>query len=125
MVEPALAAGHWVVCDRFTDATFAYQGGGKGVPREFIQRLSEAAHPGLQPDRTLVFDCRYEVARERLAKTGRALDRFEKEDRDFFERVRAAYLAIARAEPQRVRIIDASLDPAAVRRALEPHLELG
>jgi dTMP kinase len=125
VIQPALAAGHWVVCDRFTDATFAYQGGGKGVPRDFIQRLSEAAHPGLQPDRTLVFDCRYEVARERLAKTGRALDRFEKEDRDFFERVRAAYLAIAKAEPQRVRIIDASLDPAAVRRALEPHLDLG
>ena len=124
VIEPALAAGHWVVCDRFTDATFAYQGCGKGVPRELIQRLSEAAHPGLQPDRTLVFDCRYEVARERLARTGRALDRFEKEDREFFERVRAAYLAIAKAEPQRVRVIDASLDPAAVRRALEPQLEL-
>ncbi len=124
VIRPALDAGHWVVCDRFTDATFAYQGAGKGVPDEFIRRLSEAAHPGLQPDRTVVFDCSYEVARKRLAATGRALDRFEQEDRGFFERVRAAYLAIAKAQPQRVRIIDASLDQAAVRKALERELAL-
>ena len=123
-IKPALEAGSWVVCDRFTDATFAYQGAGKGVPAEFIQRLADAAHPGLRPDLTLVFDCSYEVARQRLAASGKALDRFEREDRAFFERVRAAYLALAAAEPARVRIIDASKDPAAIRKALAPHLEL-
>src|SRR3954462_1758939 len=71
VIRPALEAGTWVVCDRFTDATYAYQGAGNGVPADFIRRLAEAAHPGLQPDRTLVFDCTYEVARERLAATGK------------------------------------------------------
>jgi dTMP kinase len=125
VIRPALEAGSWVVCDRFTDATLAYQGAGKGVPEDFIRRLGDAAHPGIAPDRTLVFDCSYDVARKRLAATGKALDRFEREDRAFFERVRAAYLALAKAEPQRVRIIDAEKDSAAVRRSIEPHLDQG
>jgi len=123
VIAPALAAGSWVVCDRFTDATVAYQGAGKGVPADFIDRLAHAAHAGLVPDRTLVFDCAYEVARERLALAGRQLDRFEREDRAFFERVRGAYLALAKAEPARVRVIDASQDIAAIRRALGQHLD--
>ena len=122
VIRPALEAGHWVVCDRFTDATLAYQGAGKGVPAEFIQRLAAAAHAGLQPDRTLVFDCSYEVARGRLAKAGRVLDRFEREDRAFFERVRGAYLAGAKAEPARIRVIDASVDLAAIRKAIAQEL---
>ena len=122
VIRPALDAGHWVVCDRFTDATFAYQGAGKGVPADVIERLSSAVHPGLQPWRTLVFDCSAEVARKRLAASGKALDRFEREAQDFFERVRKAYLDIARAEPGRVRVIDAGADVAAVRKAIEAGL---
>jgi dTMP kinase len=122
VIRPALEAGTWVVCDRFHDATFAYQGAGKGVPAELIARLGEAAHPGLAPDRTLVFDCSYEVARKRLADSGKKLDRFEREERAFFERVRAAYLERARGEPQRVRLIDAAADMASIRRSLEREL---
>ena len=122
VILPALSAGHWVVCDRFSDATRAYQGAGKGIPRELIERLCDATHAGLQPDRTLVFDCSYELARKRLAASGRPLDRFEREERAFFERVRSAYLDQAKAEPDRVRIIDASADVASVRKALERNL---
>ncbi|HWA39828.1 MAG TPA: dTMP kinase [Burkholderiales bacterium] len=122
VIRPALESGQWVVCDRFHDATAAYQGAGKGVAADFIERLGEAAHPGLRPDRTLVFDVPYEVSRERLAATGKALDRFEREDRAFFERVRAAYLARARAEPQRIRVIDATGDFPAIRKAIEASL---
>ena len=122
VIRPALDAGTWVVCDRFTDATVAYQGAGQGVPLELIERLGNAAHAGLAPDRTLVFDVPYEVARQRLAATGKKLDRFESEDRAFFERVRNAYLGRAKAEPGRVRVIDASGDPAQIRKTLEKHL---
>ena len=121
VIRPALQAGSWVVCDRFTDATYAYQGAGKGVSFEFIGRVGDAVHPGFRPDRTLVFDCNYEVARQRLS--GKTLDRFEREDRDFFERVRNAYLTRAKAEPERMRIIDASGDMAAVRKSIEKHLD--
>src|SRR5205085_4513407 len=69
VIQPALKAGHWVVCDRFTDATVAYQGAGNGVSADLIARLAEAAHPGLRPDLTLIFDCPYEISRERLAKS--------------------------------------------------------
>jgi dTMP kinase len=122
VIEPALAAGTWVVCDRFTDATAAYQGAGKGVPLELIEKLKALAHPGLEPQRTLVFDCPYEVAQERLAASRRNLDRFEREDRAFFERVRGAYLARAKAEPARMRVIDATADIAGIRAAIAEHL---
>jgi dTMP kinase len=125
VIRPALAAGSSVVCDRFYDATIAYQGAGKGVPLSLIERLGEAAHPGLRPDRTLVFDCSYEVARERLAASGKKLDRFEREDRAFFERVRDAYLARARAEPGRMRVIDAAADVTQIRKQLQQALALG
>jgi dTMP kinase len=120
VIRPALDAGTWVVCDRFSDATFAYQGAGKGVGADLIERLGAAAHGNLVPDRTLVFDCSYEISRKRLE--GKRLDRFEREDRAFFERVRAAYLARARAEPARVRVIDASAAVPEIRKALERHL---
>ena len=122
VIRPALQAGSWVVCDRFTDATVAYQGAGQGVSLELIERLGIAAHSGLVPDRTLVFDVPYDVARQRLAATGKQLDRFESQDRAFFDRVRNAYLERAKAEPARVRIIDASGDPAQIRKSLEKHL---
>ena len=108
VIAPALARGAWVVCDRFTDASFAYQGAGKGVPVERIRQLAQAAHPGLSPDQTLVFDCPYEISHSRLSNSGRELDRFEVEERAFFERVRAAYRALAVAEPGRVRLVDGS-----------------
>lgn len=122
VIRPALEGGRWVVCDRFTDATYAYQGAGQGVSFELIGRLGDAAHPGLRPDRTLLFDCSYEVSSKRLAASGKALDRFEREDRAFFERVRDTYLMRAKAEPDRVRVIDASAEPAQIRKALEKHL---
>jgi dTMP kinase len=119
VIQPALDAGSWVVCDRFFDATVAYQGAGKGVPEEFIERLREATHPGLSPDRTILFDCTYQVARRRLDASGKKLDRFEREDQAFFERVRTAYLARAKAEPQRIRVIDATADVVKIEKALE------
>jgi dTMP kinase len=122
VIRPALEAGSWVVCDRFSDATAAYQGAGKGVSGHLIASLAEAAHPGLLPERTLVFDCNYEVARARLSGSGKTLDRFEREDRAFFERVRAAYLERARAEPARLRVIDAAAPVSEIRKALERSL---
>ncbi len=122
VIRPALESGKWVVCDRFSDATAAYQGAGKGVPHELIQRLAEAAHPGLRPDRTLVFDCPYEVARQRLDASGRRLDRFESEDRGFFDRVRQAYLARAEVEPGRMRIIDAAKPIEDIKLQLEKYI---
>jgi dTMP kinase len=114
-----------VICDRFLDATYAYQGAGKGVPVDLIEKLSAASHPGLVPDRTLVFDCSYEVSRQRLVASGKKLDRFEREERDFFERVRDAYLALAQSEPHRMRVIDASADVAQIRKSLERALVFG
>lgn len=125
VIRPAIEAGTWVVCDRFYDATVAYQGAGKGVSLELIERLAEAAYAGLRPDRTLVFDCTYEVARQRLNASGKALDRFEREDQAFFERVRNAYLACARAEPERIVVIDATADVARIRRSVEQALVFG
>jgi dTMP kinase len=122
VIEPALAAGSCVVCDRFTDATIAYQGAGEGIPRDLIDRLAQAAYRGLSPDRTLVFDVPFEVAAQRLKGSGKALDRFEREERAFFERVRSTYLAIAKAEPKRVRVIDASGDQGAIRKAITREL---
>jgi dTMP kinase len=125
VIRPALEAGSWVICDRFLDATYAYQGAGKGVPVDLIEKLSAASHPGLVPDRTLVFDCSYEVSRQRLVASGKKLDRFEREERDFFERVRDAYLALAQSEPHRMRVIDASADVAQIRKSLERALVFG
>ncbi len=123
VIRPAIEAGTCVVCDRFTDATFAYQGAGHGVPHDLISRLAEAAHGGLRPDRTLVFDCPYDVARQRLNKTGRQLDRFEREDAAFHERVRQAYRKLAQAEPARMRMIDASRDFESVKKSVQEALK--
>jgi len=108
LIRPSLEAGKWVVSDRFTDATFAYQGGGRGLAREKIAALEEWVHPQLQPDLTLLFDLPPEIAVQRLAGTGAAPDRFEREKQQFFARVREAYLERARHDPVRMRIIDAS-----------------
>jgi dTMP kinase len=116
VIEPALAAGRWVVCDRFADATFAYQGGGRGADAEFLMRLEAGVLGGLQADLTLLLDAPVDVGLARIR--GRALDRFERENRDFFERVRNAYLERARRYPQRIKIIDASRALGDVERQL-------
>jgi len=118
VIRPALARGDWVVCDRFTDATYAYQGGGHGVSRAWITQLAAAVHPDCNPDLTLLFDVPLAVSRARLdrsAANGRTLDKFENERQEFFERVRAAYLERAAADPQRIRIVDSSRPVADVR----------
>jgi dTMP kinase len=117
-IQPALAAGKWVVCDRFTDSTKAYQGGGKGVETAAIESLTRIVQADLKPDCTLVFDCPYEVSHARMAGAGRALDRFEREGQAFFERVRLAYLAAAKNEPGRVRVIDSTQALEAIRKEL-------
>jgi dTMP kinase len=122
VIRPALQSGAWVVCDRFTDATIAYQGAGKGVDVALISRLSLATHPDLTPDRTFVFDCPYEVSRQRLGKAGRTLDRFESEAQSFFERVRTAYRAQALAAPERVKLLDATRSIAELQAAIAGHL---
>jgi len=107
LLWPALAAGRWVVSDRFTDATFAYQGGGREVPFERIAALEAWVHGGFGPDLTLLFDVPVSVGLARIGGTRRA-DRFENEQQSFFERVRGAYLERAAAEPERFRVIDST-----------------
>jgi dTMP kinase len=107
LVRPALAAGTWVICDRFTDATRAYQGAGRGVDADFIQHLAAAVHANLWPDRTLVLDLPVEEGLRRVRSRRGAGDRFEDEDIRFFERVRACYRSLAVAEPNRIRLLNA------------------
>lgn len=111
-IAPALAAGRWVVSDRFSDATYAYQVGGRGLDAAKFASLEAWVHPGFQPDLTFLFDLDPAIAASRVANTGAAPDRFEREQRDFFERVRAAYLVRAAAAPERFCVIDASRPPA-------------
>lgn len=122
-IRPALGKGQWVLCDRFTDATLAYQGGGSGVNTAWIRQLARIAHPRLTPDLTFLFDAPPAVAMSRVVGRGNRPDRFETEDAEFFARVRQAYLDIAAREPARLRIIDATPGEgevaAAVRRAID------
>lgn len=117
-IEPALAEGTWVLCDRFTDATYAYQGGGRGLENERIRQLEEWVQRGRKPDLTVLMDVPVAVG---LARAGQrsAPDRFESEQREFFDRVRRAYLAIAEAEPDRVKVVDASLSLGEVSAQVE------
>nr|WP_244962474.1 dTMP kinase [Oleiagrimonas soli] len=125
-IRPALTAGQWVVCDRFTDASYAYQGGGRGQPRERIADLERWAADGLQPDLTLLLDIPVDTGRARAAGRGEDSDRIEREGDGFFERIRAAYLQRAAEQPQRFRVIDATQSPQQVladaMAALEPLL---
>lgn len=107
LIKPALAAGRAVICDRFTDSSFAYQGGGRQMSLQKIQSLVDLVHPELEPDLTLLFDLPLEIARARMLRE-RQLDRFEQEQADFFERVRTAYLKRANDDPERFVIIDSS-----------------
>lgn len=124
VIRPALARGEVVLCDRFTDATYAYQGGGRGLSHDRIAVLESFVQGDLRPDLTLVFDLPVEVGLARAAARGR-LDRFEQEGRTFFDAVRSTYLARAEAEPARYRLVDAAQSLADVQRSLNawlPHL---
>lgn len=123
VIKPALERGHWVLCDRFTDATYAYQGGGRGLPMDLIEQLEQMVQKGRQPDRTFFLDVDVKVGLARAGDRG-ALDRFEKEDLQFFDAVRAAYWQRVRHSPQRFTVIDAGLDLIAVEKQLEQALSL-
>jgi len=119
VIVPALGTGHWVLCDRFTDATYAYQWGGRGIAPEWIASLESWAHPTLQPDLTVLVDLDPEEAALRRARE-REPDRFEAQDAAFFARVREVYLARARAEPNRFLVVDGSRPgPQIVTQILE------
>ncbi len=125
VIRPALLRGDWVLCDRFTDATFAYQGGGHGVALERIRQLEQWIHGDCQPDLTFLFDVPTGVSRARLDKArdeGRTLDKFEREANAFFERVRDAYLERAREDRRRFRVIDSTQPLPVVRATLAAHL---
>jgi dTMP kinase len=118
VIAPKLAAGTWVLCDRFTDATFAYQGSGSGVAWRKIELLEQWVHAALQPDLTLYFDVAPDAARARTI-TIKALDRFEQEREAFHTRVREGYLRRAEAHPERIRVIDASRGVGEVNQTVE------
>ena len=122
VIEPALQRGDWVISDRFSDATFAYQGGGRKLERAKLEALEQWVHPQLQPDLTLLFDVPLEVARARLDAT-RTLDKFEQEQADFFAATRAEYLRRAAEFPQRFRLIDATRTIAAIQVELSAMLK--
>jgi dTMP kinase len=128
LIEPALARGAWVLCDRFTDASYAYQGGGRGLPESHIDALARLVHPSRTPDLTVLLDAPVATG---LARAGARIaagtpDRFEVERLDFFDRVRRAYLERARCEPQRIRVVDGTgtieAVETAVRAAIQPLL---
>lgn len=121
VIQPALQRGDWVLCDRFTDASFAYQGGGRGVPKGKLEALEAWTHPHLQPDLTLFFDVSAQVGRERVARI-KSPDRFEREGAAFFARVREAYVDRMRAAPQRITRIDGDKSIAEIRTEVEERL---
>jgi dTMP kinase len=126
LICPALDAGQWVLCDRFTDATYAYQGGGRGIDTRRIAALEDWVQGELRPDLTLLLDLPIDVGMSRAGERGE-LDRFEREQQDFFERVRKTYLEMAEQYPDRYRVIDASQDihqvQAQIDAVLAPVLE--
>ena len=123
VIRPALESGQWVLCDRFTDATYAYQGGGRGIDMDIIARLEDLVQGDFRPDVTLLLDVPVEVGLSRAGKRGE-LDRFEQEQVEFFERVRQAYLDMAQTYPGRYRIIDASRPLTEVQSQLQTLMSL-
>jgi dTMP kinase len=121
VIRPGLSAGKWVISDRFTDATFAYQGGGRGADPRLLEALEAGVQRELQPDLTLLLDAPLEVGRHRIA--GRTLDHFEREQQPFFERVRRGYLERAERHPDRIKIVDAAKALDVVQRAIANELD--
>jgi dTMP kinase len=118
VIEPALARGDWVLCDRFTDATFAYQGGGRGLPRDKLETLERWVQGGFQPDLTVLFDVPPETASKRRSAV-RSADKFESESEAFFERTRTEYLRRADEAPYRFAIVDATQSIERIRKVLD------
>lgn len=118
-IRPALESGQWVVCDRFTDATYAYQGGGRGIAGERIRVLESYVQQDFRPHATLLLDASVDIGLERAQARAGAPDRFERENREFFERVRAAYRQMAVAEPHRFHVVNAEQPLARVRQDIE------
>jgi dTMP kinase len=118
VIEPALETGTWVLCDRFTDATYAYQSGGSGVPWDKVSALEQWVHPGFQPDLTILFDVSPAIGRQRAGHK-RDPDRFEREQEAYYRRVRDGYRRRAAGDARRVRILDAQGSPSEVRKKLE------
>jgi len=118
VINPALQRGDWVLCDRFVDATFAYQGGGRGEQQQRIQALADWTLKGLLPDLTLLFDLPVELGLQRVIQRQEAIDRFEQEKVDFFEKIRESYLQSAKAEPSRIKVVDASVTIAEIQQQL-------
>ncbi len=108
VIKPALERGDWVLSDRFTDATFAYQGGGRGINQQRIAEIADWTLNGLQPDLTLLFDLTVELGQQRVLSRNEGVDRFEQEKIEFFQRIRDCYLERAKQEPNRIKILDAS-----------------
>jgi dTMP kinase len=123
LIRPALHQGEWVICDRFTDATRAYQGAGRGVSRELIETLADATHGDLQPDCTLLLELPVKLGLQRARERGQPVDRFEAEREQFFDRVRDAYLDLAAKDPQRIKTIDASASLESVQAQVIAVLE--
>ena len=121
VIRPALAEGKWVLCDRFTDATYAYQGGGRGLDVQRIAGLEQWVLGDLRPDLTLLLDAPVAVGRERAGKRS-APDRFEQEQEAFFERVRKAYLDLASQQSSRIKVIDASVELSAVQAQIKAEI---
>lgn len=119
VIEPALARGEWVICDRFSDATYAYQGGGRGLDKQKFSKLEQWVHGHLQPDLTFLFDLPPAVAEKRIAAQGRDLDRFEQERTDFHVRVRQAYLERAASAPNRIKVINADQSLELIKTQIE------
>lgn len=122
LIKPALDNGSWVICDRFTDATYAYQGGGRGIDTKLITQLEQSVQQGLHPDLTLLLDIDPELGMQR-ARSRAALDRFELEELPFFHRVRASYLERAQLQPERYALIDAGAVLSEVQRNIEAALQ--
>jgi dTMP kinase len=118
VVRPALAEGKVVICDRFTDATYAYQAGGRGIPHERIASLEQWVQDGLRPDLTLLLDAPVAIGTERARGRGMLADRFEREQTNFFERVRSEYLRMAKQYPVRFELVDATADIAAIHKLI-------
>ena len=118
VINPALHRGDWVLCDRFLDATYAYQGGGRGIERQRIQQIADWTLRGLIPDLTLLFDLPVELGLERVLERKGDMDRFEQEKIDFFQKIRKSYLKSAKAEPNRIKIVNASLSITKIQEQL-------
>ena len=118
VINPAIHRGDWVLCDRFLDATYAYQGGGRGIQRQRIRQIADWTLKGLIPDLTILFDLPVELGLKRVVERQEKIDRFEQEKVDFFKKIRQSYLQSAKAEPNRIKIVDASLSITEIQKQL-------